>query len=174
MEFDLKDAEMQLGRMPEVLNSLVGQLPAEFQQARDGEETWSAFDVIGHLVHCEKADWMVRARIILEYGEDKQFPPFDRFAQFRESEGKLIGELLGEFALLRKANLDSLRSLGLSSADLDKTGIHPAFGQVSLRQLLATWVAHDYGHLVQIARTLARQYKQAVGPWAQYLSVMGK
>ncbi len=128
--------------------------------------------VVGHLIHGERTDWIPRARIILAHGPDRRFEPYDRLAQFRESQGKSLAGLLDELARLRSANLATLAGGRLTDAELALEGIHPEFGPVSLRQLLATWVAHDLGHLVQVSRTMARQYQDAVGPWARYLSVM--
>ena len=130
--------------------------------------------MLGHLVHGERADWIPRARIILAQGEDRRFTPFDRFAQFRESEGKSLGALLDEFARLRADGLATLAAWNLTDAQLALTGEHPAFGTVTLRQLLATWVAHDLGHIAQVARVMAKQYRDAVGPWRAYLPVMDR
>jgi len=151
---------------------VVRDLPPEWLEGDEGPETWSPYVVIGHLVHGERADWMARARIILEHGEARAFDPFDRFAQFKESEGKSIGELLDEFAALRAENLRALEALKLDPARLAATGTHPHFGRVTLEQLLATWVAHDMDHVSQIARVMAKQYDAAVGPWKEYLGVL--
>ena len=140
--------------------------------AHEGGDTWSPFDVIGHLIHGERTDWVPRVKIILEHGDARAFDTFDRFAQFAASEGRTLDSLLDEFARLRRDNLKELASLRLSDADLDRRGRHPAFGSVTLRQLLATWVAHDLDHVAQIARTLARQYADEVGPWRAYLRVI--
>ncbi|HEU0055551.1 MAG TPA: DinB family protein, partial [Longimicrobium sp.] len=137
-------------------------------------ETWSAYDILGHLVHGEKADWIGRARIILEQGENRRFEPFDRTAMFRESQGKTLADLLDEFARLRAKNLETLASWRLTDGQLALEGEHPAFGTVTLRQLLSTWVAHDLGHIAQIARVMAKQYREAVGPWRAYLPVMDR
>jgi hypothetical protein len=147
-------------------------LPDDWVTANEGGETWSPFDVIGHLIHGERTDWVPRARIILEHGEARAFDRFDRFAQFEASKGRSLGELLDEFAGLRQQNLRELHGLRLSDADLEKRGRHPELGVVSLRQLLATWVAHDLDHVMQISRVLARQYADAVGPWKAYLRVI--
>lgn len=147
-------------------------LPDDWVTANEGGETWSPFDVIGHLIHGERTDWVPRARIILEHGEARAFDRFDRFAQFEASQGRSLGELLDEFAGLRQQNLRELHGLRLSDADLEKRGRHPELGVVSLRQLLATWVAHDLDHVMQISRVLARQYADAVGPWKAYLRVI--
>lgn len=172
MQFNLDHAVRLLTRTPAVLRAMLDDLPAEWLNSNEGGDTWSPYDVIGHLVHGERADWIPRAKIILEAGESRAFAPFDRLAQFEESKGKSIEELLATFARLRQESLATLMALNLTPDDLQRTGTHPAFGAVTLEQLLATWVAHDHAHIVQIARTMARQYQQAVGPWQEYLSVM--
>jgi hypothetical protein len=174
MEFDLTHATAILSRTPGILRAWLEGLPQDWITGNEGPGTWSPYDVIGHLIHGERVDWIPRARIILEHGEACAFEPFDRFAQFRESKGKRLEDLLAEFAALRAENLAILRKLNLGRADLEKTGRHPDFGSVTLRELLATWAAHDLGHIVQIARTMARQYSDAVGPWKKYLSVLGQ
>ena len=146
----------------------------EWTTPNEGPDTFSAFDNVGHLIHGERADWIPRARIILGDGSTKRFEPFDRFAQFRESEGKSIAELLDEFARLRSENLITLRGWNLSDRELALEGEHPALGVVSLRQLLATWAAHDLGHIAQTARVMAKQYREAVGPWRAYLPVLDR
>lgn len=162
-----------LERTPAVLNALLRGLPAAWTDAvTEGPGTWSPYIVIGHLIHGEKADWIPRLRTILDHGQSKAFEPFDREAQFRDSEGKSIEALLDEFASLRQKSLQQLRSCDLQPEHLDLQGMHPAFGAVTLRQLLATWTAHDLAHLVQINRVMARRYQSEVGPWAAYLSVM--
>ncbi|HYP07762.1 MAG TPA: DinB family protein [Bryobacteraceae bacterium] len=161
-----------LERTPATLDALLRDLPAVWTGATDGPGTWSAYDVVGHLIHGERADWLVRLAIILEHGPYQPFEPFDREAQFRESHGKNLSMLLDEFGELRRANLARLRALDLQAAHLELEGAHPAFGRVTVRQLLATWTAHDMGHIVQVSRTMARRYKQDVGPWAAYLSVV--
>lgn len=172
MDFDLASGTAILQRTPATLRTLLGGLGPEWTSATEGADTWSPYDVLGHLIHGERADWIPRARIILAQGADRRFEPYDRFAQFRESQGKSLGQLLDEFAELRTTNLATLAGWALTDAQLALTGEHPAFGAVTLRQLLATWVAHDLGHLVQVARVMARQYQDAVGPWQAYLSVM--
>lgn len=161
-----------LERTPGALRALLAGLPEEWTRATDGPGTWSAFDVVGHLIHGEKTDWIPRARHILEKGESEPFVPFDREAMFDASRGRTMEELLDEFAALRAANVAALRSLALGPAELDRRGRHPGLGPVTLRQHLATWAAHDMGHLRQIAQTLGRQYRDAVGPWRAYLSMM--
>ncbi|HUH62277.1 MAG TPA: DinB family protein [Terracidiphilus sp.] len=161
-----------LERTPAALNALLRGLPDAWTQRNEGEGTWSVFDVVGHLIHGERADWIPRARRILESGESKPFDRFDRFAQERESQGKTLPQLLGEFASLRAEKLDELRAMNLSEADLEKRGTHPALGVVTLSQLLSTWAAHDLTHLHQISRIMAVQYREAVGPWTKFLGVM--
>jgi len=138
----------------------------------EGGESWSPFDIVGHLVHGEKTDWITRTETILKYGKEKTFEPFDRFAQFENSKGKNINELLSEFSALRLKNLHRLNEMNIREDDLIKKGIHPHFGKVTLRELLATWVVHDLGHISQIARVMAKQYKDEVGPWKEYLPVV--
>ena len=138
----------------------------------EGGDTWCVFDIVGHLIHCELDDWMPRARMILQFGEERAFEPFDRLGHIKVSKGKSLGELLDAFARLRRENLAALRALNLRAGDLDRRGRHPAFGAVSLSQLLATWAAHDMTHLHQISRVMAHQYRDAVGPWSAYLGVM--
>ncbi|MCL4847937.1 MAG: DinB family protein, partial [Acidobacteria bacterium] len=130
--------------------------------------------IVGHLIHGERADWIPRARIVLAQGPDRRFIPYDRFAQFRESRGKSLGDLLDEFADLRAANLVTLAGWGLTDTELALEGEHPEFGRVTLRQLLATWVVHDLGHLAQTARVMAKQYREAIGPWRAYLPIVDR
>jgi hypothetical protein len=170
--FAVDEAAALLSRTPAVLDAWLRGLPAGWIAAHEGGESWSPFDVVGHLIHGERTDWIPRARIILEHGEREPFPPFDRLAQFKESAGRTLEGLLDEFAALRRQSLADLRGMQLSEADLDRRGRHPALGTVTLRQLFATWVAHDCDHLVQVARVMARQYAGEVGPWAQYLRVI--
>jgi len=172
MELDLKQGTAILERTPRVLRTLLAGLGPEWIDATEGPDTWSPFVVVGHLVHAERADWIPRARIILAQGESRRFEPFDRFAQFRESEGKSLDELLDELTSLRSESLATLAGWQLGDAQLALEGEHPAFGVVTLRQLLATWVAHDMTHLAQIARVIAKQYDGAVGPWREYLSIL--
>jgi uncharacterized damage-inducible protein DinB len=172
MNFDLAAGVAVLERTPAALRALLGGLPPAWTDATEGPDTWSPYVVLGHLVHGERADWIPRARIILEHGTGRTFEPFDRFAQFRESEGKSLDALLDELATLRAEGLATLASWRLTDAQLALEGEHPAFGTVTLRQLLATWVAHDLGHVAQVARVMAKQYRDDVGPWRAYLSVM--
>jgi len=172
MDHNLDDTIALLARTPTVLNALLRDLPETWTARNEGENTWSAFDVVGHLIHGERTDWMPRARRILEFGESRAFEPFDRWAQKRESEGKTLGQLLDEFARLRSENLRALRSLNLRPEDFARRGRHLALGVVTLSELLATWAAHDLTHLHQISRVMAHQYREAVGPWTKFLGVM--
>lgn len=174
MEFDLKKSVEILSRTPYVLETLLQGLSEEWTHNNEGENTWSPFDVLGHLIHGEKTDWMTRMEIILTKGTQQKFDSFDRFAQFEESKGKNLTQLLEEFKSIRKQNIALLESKKLSAIDLQKRGVHPVFGEVTLEQLLATWTAHDLGHIGQIARVMAKQYKTAVGPWKQYLPILEK
>ena len=170
--FVIEDAAAILARTPATLDAMLRGLPDGWIAAHEGGDTWSPFDVIGHLIHGERTDWIPRARIILQHGEARGFDKFDRFAQFAESEGRTLDSLLDDFATLRRDNLRELASLHLTHADLDLRGLHPELGGVTLRQLLATWVAHDFDHIVQISRALARQYADEVGPWRAYLRII--
>ncbi|MEO7363180.1 MAG: DinB family protein [Gemmatimonadaceae bacterium] len=174
MDYQLADGLAVLERTPGVLRVMLTGLPSQWIDATEGPETWSPYVIVGHMIHGERADWVVRARIVLEPGEGRAFKPFDRFAQFRESEGKSLAQLLDEFQELRVQNLQMVKSWELTEQQLALVGEHPAFGAVTLRQLLATWTAHDLGHIAQIARVMAKQYAAAVGPWREYLSVMGR
>jgi hypothetical protein len=170
--FVVEDARAILMRTPAALDALLRDLPPAWIGAHEGGETWSPFDVMGHLVHGEETDWIPRAKIILEHGDARAFDTFDRLAQFRASAGRTLPELLDDFARLRTASLRELDALRITAADLDRAGLHPALGAVTLRQLLATWVEHDLDHIVQVARVLARQYTDEVGPWRAYLRVI--
>ena len=172
MEFDLDHTISLLSRTPAVLNTLLRDLPEAWVLRNEGENTWSAFDVVGHLIHGERTDWMPRARMILRFGETKAFEPFDRLAQRRESQGKSLVELLDGFAGARSESLRELRALSLRREHLERRGRHPALGIVTLSELLATWAAHDMTHLHQISRIMASQYREAVGPWVKYLGVL--
>ncbi len=173
-KFNLNDSMLLLEKTPAVLHNLLSELPKSWIIQKDDEETWSAFDIVGHLVHGEITDWIPRTKIILESGKEKSFEPFDRFAQFKESEGKNINQLLDEFKILRSESLNSLREMNLQTEDLQREGIHPEFGAVTLEKLLAAWVVHDLGHLRQIARVLAKNYKAEIGVWEKYLPVVNE
>ena len=172
MDFDLNKTIEILERTPNVLATFLHGLSDDWIKHNEGQDTWSPYDVVGHLIHGERTDWVARLEIILSEGGDKNFVPFDRFAQFHESAGKSLHELLEEFAAVRAGNIAILRSKNIGAADLQKTGIHPSFGTVSLQNLLATWAVHDLDHISQVVRVMAKQYKQAVGPWVAYLRVL--
>jgi hypothetical protein len=172
MEQNLPNTMALLARTPAALDALLRDLPEAWTMRNEGAGTWSAFDVVGHLNHGERTDWLPRARVILEFGETRDFDPFDRWGQEQESARKSLGQLLDEFARLRAQGLDELRAMNLQSEDLERRGRHPALGVVTLSQLLATWAAHDLTHLHQISRVMAHQYDAAVGPWHAYLGVM--
>lgn len=174
MEFQLEHATEILRRTPATLNSLLRQLPQEWIVSNEGAETWSVFDIVGHLIHGEEADWIPRARVILEHGESRAFAPFDRFAMFEQSRGKTLGELLDRFEQLRGESLRELAAMNLTPEMLSKRGMHPELGAVTLGQLLSTWVVHDLGHIAQIARVMAKQYGEAVGAWQAYLPVLSR
>jgi hypothetical protein len=172
MEQNLENTIALLARTPSALNALLRDLPEAWTLPNEGEETWSAFDVVGHLIHGERTDWMPRARMILQHGESKAFERFDRLGHVAESRGKSLAQLLHEFVGARSENLHELRLLNLRPEDLLRHGRHPVLGIVTLSQLLATWAVHDLAHLHQISRILARQYDEAVGPWSRYLGVL--
>ncbi|MDQ6831370.1 MAG: DinB family protein [Gemmatimonadota bacterium] len=174
MDFDLATGIAVLERTPDTLRAMLAGLSPAWTDATEGPDTWSPYVIIGHLSHGERADWIPRARIILDQGENRRFTPFDRLAQLRESRGKSFAELLDEFARLRAESLAALAAWRLTDAQLSLEGEHPKFGPVTLRQLLATWVAHDLGHVEQIARIMAKQYREAVGPWRAYLTVLDR
>lgn len=174
MRFELDHGIAVLERTPGTLRAMLGGLPPRWFDATEGADTWSPFGIVGHLIHGERTDWIPRAGIVLEQGPDRRFTPYDRFAQVRESRGKTLAELLDEFAGLRTANLETLRAWRLTEAQLELVGIHPDFGPVTLRQLLATWVVHDLGHIAQVARVMAKQYREEVGPWQAYLPILDR
>ena len=173
MDFQLDDALPVLRRTPDVLRALLADLSAQWTTATEGPDTWSPFDIVGHLIHGERTDWVPRVEHILRHGAAVPFPPFDREAMFRESKGVSLATLLDTFAALRSGNLERLAALRLTAADLDRRGLHPELGVVTLRQHLATWTAHDLSHVAQIVRVMARQYSEAVGPWRAYLPLLG-
>lgn len=172
MKLVLQETTELLSRTPATLDALLRNLPDTWTQRNEGDKTWTPYGVVGHLIHGEITDWLVRAKIILEYGDSRAFDPFDRLAQDRDSAGKSIDQLLDEFAKLRAKNLDALRKMNLSESDLQKRGKHPALGGVTLSELLAAWVVHDLTHVHQISRIMAHQYREAVGPWQAYLGVL--
>jgi hypothetical protein len=176
-EFSLPEATTVLARTPATLDALLRGLPdfwvrSNEGRSKDGKDTWSPFDIVGHLIVGERTDWMPRARIILDQGEARPFDPFDRFAQEKESRGKSLEQLLDEFTRLRKENLAALHALNLQPKDLARRGKHPEIGAITLSELLATWAVHDLTHLHQLSRVMASQYRDAVGPWGAYLGVL--
>lgn len=171
-KFNMEEATALLTRTPATLNALLRGLPELWAHSNEGKDTWSAFDIVGHLVFADRTDWMPRVRTILEHGEARPFDPFDRFGQMRESQGKSLEQLLDEFARVRSESLGALAALNLQSADMARRGTHPALGVVTLSELLATWAVHDLTHLHQLSRVMAYQYREAVGPWSAYLGVL--
>lgn len=174
MTFELSTGTAVLERTPLTLRAMLSGLPPAWTDADEGPDTWSPYVIVGHLIHGERTDWIPRARIILAQGANRRFTPYDRFAQFRESRGRALADLLEEFTRLRAENLRTLAGWQLTDAQLSLEGEHPEFGPVTLRQLLATWVAHDLGHVAQTARVMARQYRDAIGPWRAYLPIMDR
>jgi hypothetical protein len=172
MEFDLQSSTDVLGRTPATLQALLGGLAEPWVRGTEGPETFSPFDVVGHLIDGEETDWLPRARIILARGPDPRFEPYDRFRHRKRNVGRSLSSLLEEFARLRTANLELLRSWQLTAAELDLPGTHPSLGRVSLRQLLAGWVVHDLEHVAQVARVMAKQYRTEVGPWVPFLPIL--
>jgi hypothetical protein len=172
MEHNLPHTIALLARTPATLDTLLRDLPETWTLQNEGEDTWSAFGVVAHLIYGERTDWMPRARIMLQFGETRTFEPFDRAGHVQESQGKSLAQLLDEFSRLRSESLAELRALNLRQEDLTRRGRHPAFGVVTLSELLATWAVHDLTHLHQISRVMAHQYRQAVGPWSAYLGVL--
>ncbi len=174
MEFHLNHAKDILRRTPAALNSLLRQLPDDWVFSNEGPDSWSPFDVVGHLIHGEETDWIPRARIILRYGEGRAFEPFDRLAMFEKSRGQSLGDLLDTFERLRGESLRELEEMSLTPETLGKRGLHPELGVVTLGELLSTWVVHDLSHIGQITRVMAKQYGEAVGAWQEYLPVLHK
>jgi hypothetical protein len=172
MPHNLEATIALLSRTPAALNALLRDLPDSWTLHNEGENTWSAYEIVGHLNHGERTDWLPRVKRIMEFGETKAFDPFDRWAQERESKGKSLPQLLDEFTRLRGDNLTKLRALNLQPQDMERRGAHPALGVVTMSDLLATWAVHDLTHLHQISRVMAHQYREAVGPWAPYLGVL--
>lgn len=172
MTYSIDKAFEILEQTPKTLVSLLSNLSDEWIFCNEGKDSWSVFDVVGHLIHCENTDWIPRLNIILSNREDKTFEPFDRFAQFKNSKGKSLTNLLEEFQQIRSENLEYLKLLEISEEELCSIGNHPTLGEVTLKQLLATWVTHDLGHIAQISRVLAKQYKNEVGPWTAFISIL--
>jgi hypothetical protein len=172
MVHSLEETVILLARFPDVLSALLRGMPETWTLGKEGEGTWSPLEVVAHLIHGERANWIPRARVILDYGESRPFAPFDREGNFRESRGKTMEELLDEFVEARAESLRKLSELNLLPQELERRGRHPSFGAVTLSELLATWAAHDLTHLHQISRVMAHQYREAVGPWTKFLGVM--
>ena len=172
MQYSLERSYEILDKTPAVLQALLAGLPDDWVMPNEGPETFSPYDVIGHLVHGEKTDWVVRTKMILEFGNIKFFERYDRYAQYEESKGKSLQQLLDEFAAIRKENMAWFRSLNLTEEDLDRKGMHPVLGEVTLRNLLATWVVHDLTHIAQITRVMAKQYKTEMGPWPEFFRIL--
>ena len=172
MQFSIERSCEILVNTPTVLRALLTGIGDEWLYNNEGVDTFSPFDVVGHLIHGEKTDWKVRAQIILSEDPPKTFDAYDRFAQFEESKGKTIGQLLDTFEQLKNSNIKWLQSLQLTGQDLNKKGIHPELGAVTLQQLLSTWVVHDLTHIAQVSRVMAKQYKEAIGPWSAYFRIL--
>lgn len=172
MKFEIEKSIEILTKTPSILETMLNGLSEEWLRNNEGENTWSPYDIVGHLIHGEKTDWIPRAKIMLSNSENKTFEPFDRFAQMNVTKEGTIAELLGEFKAMRAKNINELNSLQIEVADLAKKGIHPELGNVNLKQLLSTWVVHDLGHISQISRVMAKQYKAEVGPWKEYLGIL--
>jgi hypothetical protein len=172
MSHGLEQTTALLSRTPATLNALLRDLPESWTHSSEGPNTWTAFDIVGHLIHAEHTDWIPRATMILKHGESQTFKPFNREGQNEKSQGKSLPQLLDEFAAVRAESLSQLRAMNLQPLDLDRRGRHPNFGPVTLGQLLATWAAHDLTHLHQLSRLMAYQYREAVGPWSAFLGVL--
>ena len=172
MEFSIIKSMEILERTPQVLTNLLYNISDDWSKSNEGEQTWSAYDIIGHLIHGEKTDWIERIALIMSDQADKNFTPFDRYAQFESNKDKSLTELLNTFSILRTANLERLKAFDIQESALNRLGIHPAFGEVTLSQLLTAWVVHDLNHLAQISRVMASQYKEQVGPWIAYLKIL--
>lgn len=174
MNFDLSETLDLLGRTPAVVDTLLRGTSASWYDSTEGPDTWSPYVVVGHLIHAEEEDWIPRARLILEHGEDRPFEPFDRFGQLTRFAGWPLDRLLDRFAEVRRASLETLRGWRLTEAQLALPGRHPELGPVTLRELLATWTVHDLSHIAQIARVMAKRYTSDVGVWREYLSILGR
>ncbi|HEY7403041.1 MAG TPA: DinB family protein [Candidatus Angelobacter sp.] len=171
-DFNLQETISLLTRTPATLNALLRDLPETLTLRNEGGSSWTPLDIVGHLIHADRTDWMARAKKIVQFGETQPFDPFDRLGQVRESQGKSLAQLLDEFGRVRSEKLNELRGLNLQPEDLKRRGRHPALGAVTLAELLATWATHDLTHLHQITRVMAYQYREAVGPWSAYLGVL--
>ncbi len=172
MKFDLAKSIEILERTPFIIENILKGISVEWTNKNEGHGTWSVYDIVGHMVHGEKTDWITRTEIILSDNANKKFFPFDRFAHFKDNKGKSLQMLISDFKTLRKKNLSKLRLKKLKVTDFTKSGIHPDFGKVTLKQLLSAWVVHDLNHIAQIARVISKQYKKEVGPWSEYLPIL--
>jgi DinB superfamily len=172
MNHNLQDTIALLSHIPAALDALLRDLPEAWTRRNEGENTMSAFDVVGHLIHAERTNWVPRVKTLLQFGETQPFGPFDRMGHAREVDGRSLAQLLDEFSGLRSQSLEELRALRLQPKDLERRGLHPALGPVTLSELLGTWAAHDLTHLHQISRVMAHQYRETVGPFQAYLGVM--
>lgn len=172
MSFDLAQATQILERTPEVVRRLLAGLDDDWIRANEGPDTWSPYDVVGHLIHGDRTDWIERARRILEHGTEMPFDYFDRFAQEKASRGKTLDQLLDEFDEVRRDSLAALAGFDLGEEDFAREGVHPSLGRVTLGELLATWVAHDLGHIAQISRVMAKRYAGEIGPWVEYIPIV--
>lgn len=174
MNFRLNQSIEILEKTPFVIESYLSTLSEDWIKNNEGDNTWSPYNILGHLIFGEKTDWMIRIKTILGNSSNKLFEPFNRFAQLKDDQSKSIESMIHEFKHLRKKNIDELISLNITEKDLSCVGVHPEFGEVSLRQLLATWTVHDLGHIGQMVRVMAKQYSEEVGPWGEYLSILKK
>ncbi|WP_195258702.1 DinB family protein [Bacillus paralicheniformis] len=172
MNFQLEEAIEILERTPQTLSQLLTGLSSPWISCNEGEDTWNAFDVVGHLIEGEKNNWLPRIKLIVTEGATEPFPPFDRFSQLNQNDGKTMEQLLNKFADIRRANLKTLQQIIDPETDFEQTGMHPEFGIVKLREQISTWVAHDLTHISQIARVLAKRYQDDVGPWKAYLRIL--
>lgn len=172
MRFDLDDSIDVLRRTPATLRALLDGMAEPLVRGNEGPDTFNPFDVVGHLIDGEETDWMTRARIMLSDAADKTFTPYDRFRHRQRNVGRSLDSLLDEFARLRAENLAELSAWQLTSTQLELEGTHPTFGPVTLRELIAAWVVHDLGHIAQIARVIAKQYRDEVGPWTPFMPVL--
>ncbi|MGC4100651.1 DinB family protein [Ferruginibacter sp.] len=172
MKYTTAQAIQILERTPAVCTALLAGLSDDWVMQNEGPETFSPYDVIGHLIYGEQTDWVPRAKRILEFGNSKTFDKWDRFAQYELSKGKSLQQLLAEFAEERKKNMIWFKSLQLTETDLDKKGMHPVLGEVTLRNLLSTWVVHDLTHIAQITRVMAKQYRSEMGPWPEFFRIL--
>lgn len=174
MTFEIDKATQILSRTPQVIEALLKGISDDWLMNNEGENTWSAYEIVGHLIHGEMTDWIPRAKIILSNSPNKTFEPFDRFAQQRQGKARAMTDLLEEFKKLRTKNIKELLSFKIDEKTLKKKGIHPELGEVNLKELLSTWVVHDLGHISQISRVMSKQYKDEVGPWKEYLGILKK